>query len=195
MTRRAAILLFVLYLTTAFLLTHLPGESLPQVRWSVSIPGLDKIVHAGLYFFLAAFFANCLRFRVKSNRVVAGLTMTALSGYAAFDEWAQQFSANRSPDFFDFVADLTGASFGVSLFSLLRWFRRRMLGNSQAATDGVATVPVNDALPITEAVPTIGIVPANGVTIELGGTAHIVTWQTSAVDLANQTSVETHTPV
>jgi VanZ family protein len=124
-TRRAAVLLFLLYLATAFILTHLPGGNLPNLGWTRFIPNSDKFVHAGLYFFLAAFLANCLRFRLKSNRVVAGLTMTILAMYAAFDEWSQRFSPNRGPDFYDFVADMIGAWLGVSIFAVWRWIRRR----------------------------------------------------------------------
>lgn len=177
MTRRAAILLFVLYLATAFVLTHLPGSAVPRVRWSDSIPGLDKIVHAGLYFFLAAFLANCLRFRLQSNRVVAGITMTVLVGYAAFDEWSQQFSSHRSPDYFDFLADMTGAWFGVSIFSIVRWFRRRMRANRQVVTDPAAAGSKRE------------------LATEPGGTPCFVNSPALAAELSNQGCAKSHTPV
>lgn len=124
-TRRAAVLLFLVCLTTAFVLTHLPGGNMPRVRWADWIPAADKVVHSGLYYFLAAFLANCLRFRLQSNRVIVAATMAVLAGYAAFDEWSQQFSPHRYPDFYDFVADMIGAWFGVSTFVVCRWYRQR----------------------------------------------------------------------
>jgi len=135
-TRRAAVLLFLLCLITAFVLTHLPGGSVPKVRWADWIPGADKTVHAGLYYFLAAFLANCLRFRLKSNRVIVVVTMSVLAGYAAFDEWSQQFSAHRHPDFYDFAADMIGAWCGASTFVVWRWYRHR--------TRGQGTTPHNE---------------------------------------------------
>jgi len=123
-TRRAAVLLFVLFLSIAFVLTHLPGESLPDVDLKHWLPAADKFVHAGLYFCLAGLLANYLRFFIRSNRRIAIATMCLLSLYAAFDEWSQQFSPSRTPDFYDFVADVCGAFVGVSTFALWRWFRR-----------------------------------------------------------------------
>ncbi len=125
MTRRSALLLFALYLVVAFVLTHLPGSSVPKVSWMDRIPAADKFVHAGLYFLLAVLLANCLRFWLRSNRVIVLLTLGTLAAYAAFDEWSQRFSPSRSPDVLDFVADMIGASCGVSLFAIGRWLRRQ----------------------------------------------------------------------
>lgn len=176
-TRRAALLLFVLYVTTAFVLTHLPGSSVPRVSWSASIPGLDKIVHAGLYFFMAATLANCLRFRLRSNRVVAGITMVVLAGYAAFDEWSQQFSTHRSPDFFDFIADMVGAWIGVSLFSILRWLRRRMRTNCATGLPLASNGPLDN----------LDIAPE--------GTTRFIASQSSFVEVPNEGCVKAHTTV
>ncbi len=139
MTRRAAVLLFLFCLTTAFVLTHLPGGSVPKISWTDLIPGADKVVHAGLYFWLAVFLANCLRFRLRSNRVIVVATMTILAGYAAFDEWSQQFSPHRSPDFYDFVADMIGAWCGVCAFVVFRWIRRRRRQTEMLPAETVQT--------------------------------------------------------
>lgn len=114
-----------MYAVVAFVLTHLPGGSVPKVSWAEMIPAADKIVHAGLYFLLGALLANCLRFWLRSNRVIVLLTLGTLAAYAAFDEWSQQFSPHRSPDLLDFVADMLGAACGVSLFAVWRWLRRQ----------------------------------------------------------------------
>jgi VanZ family protein len=114
-----------MYAVVAFVLTHLPGSSVPKVSWLDRVPAADKIVHAGLYFLLAVLLANCLRFWLRSNRVIVLLTLGTLAGYAAFDEWSQRFSPSRSPDVLDFVADMIGATCGVSLFAIGRWLRRQ----------------------------------------------------------------------
>jgi len=124
-TRRSALFLFALYLIVAFALTHVPGSSVPKLSWTDRIPAADKIAHTGLYFLLAALLANCLRFWLRSNRVIVLITLGILAAYAAFDEWSQQFSPHRSPDVLDFVADMIGATCGVSLFAIWRWIRRQ----------------------------------------------------------------------
>lgn len=155
-TRRAAVLLFLLCLTTAFVLTHLPGGTMPKVRWVDWIPASDKIVHSGLYYFLAAFLANCLRFRVQSNRVIVVTTMAVLAGYAAFDEWSQQFSPHRYPDFADFIADMIGAWFGVSTFVVCRWYRqRRRQRVTVLPSDGSELEPDSER-PVRPAGPSVG---------------------------------------
>lgn len=157
MTRRSALFLFALCLTAAFVLTHLPGGSVPKVSWVDMIPAADKIVHAGLYFVLAALLANCLRFWLRSNRVIVVLTLGTLAAYAAFDEWSQQFSPHRSPDVIDFLADMIGATCGVNLFAVWRWLRRqkrRILNDPpvQTATPSAAKLG-NAYLPISTAAP------------------------------------------
>ena len=145
MTRRAAALLFLFGLTTAFVLTHLPGGSVPKIRWTDMIPGADKIVHAGLYFWLAVFLANCLRFRLHSNRIIVATTMLVLAVYAAFDEWSQQFSPHRHPDVYDFAADMAGGWCGVSLFVVFRWYRHRRR-TCPVSPSRVETVPPHESL-------------------------------------------------
>jgi VanZ family protein len=122
---RAAIFCFASYLALAFFVTHLPGSSLPEVGFSHWVPDADKVAHVGLYFVLAGLMANCLRFRLRSNRVIVVVTLGLLAAYAAFDEWSQQFSPLRSPDVYDFIADMVGAAVGVSSFAVWRWARHR----------------------------------------------------------------------
>jgi len=145
-SRRAAGILFVMYLCMAFVLTHLPGNNLPQMGISQWIPDADKFAHAGLYFVLAGLMANCLRFRLHSNRVIVLITMGILAIYAAFDEWSQQFSPLRSPDFFDFIADMIGASLGVSTFAIWRWLRRQARQTSLAVEQEAAVVGAEQSL-------------------------------------------------
>lgn len=154
MTRRSAWLLFGLYLVVAFVLTHLPGSSVPKVSWMDLVPAADKVAHAGLYFLLAVLLANCLRFWLRSNRVIVLLTLGTLAGYAAFDEWSQRFSPSRSPDVLDFAADMIGASCGVSLFAIGRWLlRQKRL--SKIHSDAKATL---GTMPARLAEPAVGAV-------------------------------------
>lgn len=164
MTRRSALILFALCLTVAFVLTHLPGGSVPKVSWVDMIPAADKIVHAGLYFVLAALLANCLRFWLRSNRVIVVLTLGTLAAYAAFDEWSQQFSPHRSPDFIDFLADMIGATCGVNLFAVWRWLRRqkrRIVNGPPVQNANPATEKLGNANPPPATVAPQTLVPAS----------------------------------
>lgn len=101
------------------------------------IPALDKWVHAGLYFVLAALLANCLGRWIHSNGWMIILTLGVTGSYAAADEYLQKFVPSRTCDFYDFLADMAGANVGLMTFLYLRtvWRRKRSIQQSQTLGD------------------------------------------------------------
>lgn len=104
--------------------TSLPGSALPSAP---AIPGLDKVMHGGMYGVLGVFVARGMGvrgMRVRGMRVrgmgvgsgwawiVAGVVV---AGLAAADEWHQQWIPGRGADALDWVADVAGATLGASL--------------------------------------------------------------------------------
>ena len=110
------------YWVGLFILTSIPGRSLPSVRIS------DKLVHFGAFFLLAGLFLIAARiqgrFLFLSRRpVVCALVIILL--YAALDEWHQKFIPGRDGSIGDWTADLIGTVTCVffAYFSFRKWVR------------------------------------------------------------------------
>jgi VanZ family protein len=99
--------------------TSLPGSALPR---GPDIPGLDKVVHAGLYGTLGFLVIRAMTGRARPGMAMA-LAVIAL--IAAADEWHQQWIPGRSMDAFDWAADVAGATLGATL-SLTAQSRREI---------------------------------------------------------------------
>lgn len=97
-----------------FLLSSLPGDSLPPTpsfwRWFPA----DKLVHAGLFAVLSLLIMHALR-RGHGWAVVAAVVVAvgSAAAYGAVDEWRQSLIPLRSPSGADWVADAVGAMFGA----------------------------------------------------------------------------------
>jgi VanZ family protein len=111
------------YWVGLFILTSIPGRSLPSVRIS------DKLVHFGAYFLLGGLFLIAARiqgrFHFLSRRpIVCALVIILL--YAALDEWHQQLIPGRDGSIGDWAADLIGTVAGIffAYFSFGNWIRK-----------------------------------------------------------------------
>lgn len=112
-------------------LTTAPVSAPSPVR---AAPGLDKLVHFGLYLGLGRSLARGLW---SSGPVTAARVLAALVGglaYGAFTEWIQRPIAVRDPSLADWLADAAGVSVGLAAFL---WPRTRRAGGESKA-DGSA---------------------------------------------------------
>ncbi len=86
-----------------------------------SLPGLDKLVHAGVYallaFLAARAFATLPRSRAPRTLASAAAVFAVLYGLS--DEIHQAFVPERTADIWDLVADALGAVAGGAFY--LRW--------------------------------------------------------------------------
>lgn len=81
----------------------MPGDSVP----SVGIPGMDKIVHFGMFFVLSGVY--CLEYTKQySSMPKVFCTLLSLCLFASITEILQLFAINRSFDFKDLGADVIG---------------------------------------------------------------------------------------
>ena len=95
-------------------LTSLPGTSLPQP----GVPGLDLVVHFGLYGILGALVTRAATF-AGLRRGWLAVAWTAIAALAATDEWHQRLIPGRTPALSDWVADATGAAVGLWVATLM----------------------------------------------------------------------------
>lgn len=99
----------VLWAVVILGITSVPGTAIPA---GPEIPGLDKVVHATMYGVLGYLVGGALAGEAGLAWVVA---MAMIAAMAAGDEWHQEWIPGRSADVFDWVADVAGATAGLSL--------------------------------------------------------------------------------
>lgn len=117
-------LLFVLWLIIIFIESSFPASVYPKIEiWSS-----DKLVHICVYGLLAALSYLSLIHQDKfpylaKNALIFAIIISAV--YGASDEFHQLFVPNRDCEFWDWLADLTGAAIMVLL---IKFYLRRKWG-------------------------------------------------------------------
>ncbi len=107
--RRAVLAVYLVVLLTATL-SPLPSTSYDVVR------GVDKLVHVVLFGGLSILL-YWLGF--SSMRMMVGIGVVAVSGFAGFIELIQGLLPYRSADRMDFLAGAVGALLGLGLASIV----------------------------------------------------------------------------
>ena len=106
-----------LYWLLIFILTSIPGRSIPKV-----FGGVDKIKHFGAYFVLAFLLSFTLyvqkRFPILSKRALL-FTFIITLFYGIFDEVHQIFIPGRYFDWWDLLADIIGSVIGIFLVKII----------------------------------------------------------------------------
>lgn len=97
----------------------LVATSIPNPQLPAGVDQLDKVAHFAMYGVLAWLLARALtRGRAAARAIV--VTLLAVAAFGAADEWHQQFIPGRSSDVADWMADVSGATFGAALAALRR---------------------------------------------------------------------------
>lgn len=99
----------------------MPGDDIP----SVGIPHMDKIVHFGMFFCMAAAFYLEYVLAYNKKPLWWGIVLVLL-GFAIATELLQGMTDSRSCDVFDGMVDMVGAFTSVGLSTLVgNWHFRR----------------------------------------------------------------------
>lgn len=113
LTILAVILILVLIL--------MPASDIP----SVGIPGIDKLVHCGMFGFLTLCYYGEYYYKHK-NKPRALYAMGSVAMYAALTELMQLYVPGRACDFIDWLADCTGIILAVICFgAFIKWLKER----------------------------------------------------------------------
>ena len=107
-------LLLVLWTAGVLYGSLAPGDDLPPAGWLAMIPYFDKVVHFGFYF--GETLLVLLLFEPRGWRRCSGAV-----------ELVQGALGYRSKDFWDFVANSSGALVAVAVAPLLQRFVKRSL--------------------------------------------------------------------
>jgi VanZ family protein len=88
-----------------------------EVPGGPEVPGFDKVVHFGVFGALAT-----AAVRLVPGRH-AGWVLVGVSLFGASDEWHQSFTAGRSVELADWIADALGATVAVLAYTRWAWYR------------------------------------------------------------------------
>jgi len=116
-------LLLVLWTAGVLYGSLAPGDDLPPAGWLAMIPYFDKVVHFGFYF--GETLLVLLLFEPRGWRRWTAVAAVILCSGAV--ELVQGALGYRSKDFWDFVANSSGALFAVAVAPLLQRFVKRSL--------------------------------------------------------------------
>ena len=116
-------LLLVLWTAGVLYGSLAPGDDLPPAGWLAMIPYFDKVVHFGFYF--GATLLVLLLFEPRGWRRWTAVAAVILCSGAV--ELVQGALGYRSKDFWDFVANSSGALVAVAVAPLLQRFVKRSL--------------------------------------------------------------------
>ena len=116
-------LLLVLWTAGVLYGSLAPGDDLPPAGWLAMIPYFDKVVHFGFYF--GETLLVLLLFEPRGwRRWTAVAAVILCSGAVELVQGALGYS---SKDFWDFVANSSGALVAVAVAPLLQRFVKRSL--------------------------------------------------------------------
>ena len=116
-------LLLVLWTAGVLYGSLAPGDDLPPAGWLAMIPYFDKVVHFGFYF--GETLLVLLLFEPRGWRRWTAVAAVILCSGAV--ELVQGALGYRSKDFWDFVANSSGALVAVAVAPLLQRFVKRAL--------------------------------------------------------------------
>ena len=116
-------LLLVLWTAGVLYGSLAPGDDLPPAGWLAMIPYFDKVVHCGFYF--GETLLVLLLFEPRGWRRWTAVAAVILCSGAV--ELVQGALGYRSKDFWDFVANSSGALVTVAVAPLLQRFVKRSL--------------------------------------------------------------------
>ena len=116
-------LLLVLWTAGVLYGSLAPGDDLPPAGWLAMIPYFDKVVHFGFYF--GETLLVLLLFDPRGWRRWTAVAAVILCSGAV--ELVQGALGYRSKDFWDFVANSSGALVAVAVAPLLQRFVKRSL--------------------------------------------------------------------
>ena len=116
-------LLLVLWTAGVLYGSLAPGDDLPPAGWLAMIPYFDKVVHFGFYF--GETLLVLLLFEPRGWRRWTAVAAVILCSGAV--ELVQGALGYRSKDFWDFVANSSGALVAVAVAPSLQRFVKRSL--------------------------------------------------------------------
>ena len=103
----------------------MPSNDLPDLNKFNYFPGIDKVVHIGIFFILAIllYWESAMKSQWKGNPwVMTAKVVISTVIFAFLTEEAQRHVSSRTADMFDIYADCIGI--GMATFAFLLIYRK-----------------------------------------------------------------------
>jgi VanZ family protein len=120
---RFASILLAVYWLAIFIATHLPKVGLPNIT------NIDKVLHFGVFSILAFLMAWAIPTQMRRPRWNVLVAAVVCVSYAAIDEFSQ-IPVGRQADVMDWLADVAGVTFGLTVYLISRTLLWRRQGFS-----------------------------------------------------------------
>ncbi len=119
--QKLAIIPLLLYWPAIFILTHMSPRTVS--RWVYRFRLSDKMMHFLAYFVLAflLWFVISPEKKVRLRRATTWWVLLIVAVYGVIDEVLQHY-VSRSPDVFDFLADLAGAASALIVLAIFPFY-------------------------------------------------------------------------
>lgn len=115
----------VLWMVVIFVLSSIPGRSIPRVP----VPRIDILAHFVEYSILGALWMRVFAYGKKNRRYLEslGMTVALVFCFAATDELHQVFSPGRSAELMEIFLDVIFSFVGIFLYHRFhrRFFRKK----------------------------------------------------------------------
>ena len=105
---------FIIWTLVIFGLCSMPGKAIPHISW-LELLSFDKFVHAAIFFAEQILFMRALQHILKGYGLYALLFCLMYGGSLELMQF--YIFDSRSGDWFDFIANATGAFLGLLLYN------------------------------------------------------------------------------
>jgi len=111
----------IIWAIIIFVLCSIPGDNLPHTSM-IEIPYFDKMVHFGLFFVMGILLISELKYQTNLGTLSITLIIFAIVAVygGAIEVLQEHFFINRSGDFWDLCADITGGICSVPMYAILK---------------------------------------------------------------------------
>jgi len=120
MKARFYLICSVLWMALIWIISSIPGKEIPEI----SILGIDKLAHFGIYFFWSALLKQYAEAR-DSKAIESVLILALMMLLASLDEYHQHYIPGRSVSFYDLLANWAGILMAWGILGIRqRWARK-----------------------------------------------------------------------
>lgn len=116
--RRKRLVIILVVVTACYWVGMFVGTHIPHPPPTGTHNSLDKLQHLSAFAGLAVLLCIVGAARRVSTRLLTAAVLAIAAVYGAIDELTQVFAANRSPDAWDWLADILGTGLGITIFLL-----------------------------------------------------------------------------
>lgn len=115
----------IMWASVIFALCAMPGKDIPDP--GINIPHLDKVVHFALFFVMSLLIRNAFEYEAQHTlRLIRLFCIFFAFAYGGTLELLQHYFFNRTGDWLDLLADVTGGIAGYQFYPEIKQLQKRI---------------------------------------------------------------------